>query len=199
MSTVPAMSRIQAALAVLGAPGSQECRRPCSRHSGSASGSLRGRRRRHSAEPTGPVVASPATPRGENRRSPPPQAVHSQQYIERLASTCVPLRLSSPRSEEGAASSSLRLMAILSSRPARPAPTRRSRLSVDAVCDAHLPYKPFAVVRPPGTRRGQSNGRAAPLCVGQSDVRARQSPRQRRSRSPRCSATVRTALKASAC
>ena len=110
----------------------------------------------------------------EERIVPAVKAVHTQQYIERLAATCVRLSDHGDKSPTAPAKGPPALSRMLtnidgdtnvsaSSLSAALCAALSCCYAVDACCDANLPYaNAFAVIRPPGHHAGANGSTAGP-------------------------------------
>ena len=149
----------------------------------------------------------------EEKILPAVKAVHTQEYIEKLATSCVSLQDKADGTKVeldgdtvvSASSLSAALCAVLS-----------CCYAVDAVCDGSLPYRnAFAVIRPPGHHAGANGPTVSPDVFAEVSAAAaaaaqparlvtappsKSSPKRSNSRTRRSSrATASTALRASAC
>ena len=107
----------------------------------------------------------------EEKIVPAVKAVHSQQYIERLATTCVQLSDQGTRAPKRGAQANTENLAEIDGDTVVSASSLSAALcaalsccyAVDACCDPHLPYSnAFAVVRPPGHHAGVNGATVGP-------------------------------------
>ena len=107
----------------------------------------------------------------EEKIVPAVKAVHSQQYIERLATTCVQLSDQGTRAPKRGAQANTEKLAEIDGDTVVSASSLSAALcaalsccyAVDACCDPHLPYSnAFAVVRPPGHHAGVNGATVGP-------------------------------------